>query len=196
MGDGLVVAALTKAQIEQIAGEARRSLGLSPDQRVAMTPILEHVLYDVIDGYDFRVVEDRVMGPMDGHTDARRPIVSLKESVYHQLQQGDPRARMTAAHEFGHLLMHSTMPYGYASSATYDPLVDPERQAQIFAAAFLMPRSAFVKHRTVRSAMVAFGVSKGAALCRARHLRHRLLDEAGSTARQQNKGRRSMTGAP
>jgi Zn-dependent peptidase ImmA (M78 family) len=139
-----------------------------------MLPILEHVLYDVIDGYDFQVEEDAIMGRLEGLTDTQRPIIKLRNSVYLALERGDGRSRFTAAHEFGHLVLHCGLPTYRAFSDEYQPLHDPERQANIFAAAFLMPRQAFLACRSVREAMTKFGVSQDAVSCRARILHHRL----------------------
>lgn len=172
MDNGRIVQARTAREVEELAANTREALGLSATGRVAMLPLLEHVLYEVLDEYDFRVEEDRSMGSLEGLTDDQHPIIYLKSSVYNALERGDGRARMTAAHEFGHLLMHCRMPTYRAFSDRYEPLYDPERQANIFAAAFLMPREAFVRCRTVREAMKTFGVSRDAANCRARKLNH------------------------
>lgn len=172
MDNGRIVHPRTAKEVEALAADARAALGLSDSARVAMLPLLEQVLYEVLDEYDFRVCEDREMSHMEGLTDDRVPIIYLKASVYNALEKGDPRSRMTAAHEFGHLLMHCGMPTFRAFSETYEPLYDPERQANIFAAAFLMPADAFKKCQTLRQAMTTFGVSKDAAMLRARKLRH------------------------
>jgi hypothetical protein len=168
-----VVCPRSAREVEIMADRVRADLELSPGDRVSMTPLLEQVLYDLIDDYDFHVEDDHIMGKMEGLTDDVRPVIKLKNSVYHALQRGDARARMTAAHEFGHLLMHCGMPTYRPFSTEYDPLRDPERQANIFAAAFLMPKKAFIECRTAKEVMRKFGVSLDAALCRARRLRHR-----------------------
>lgn len=174
MDNGRIVQPRTRKEVEALAGEARAALNLSSGGRVSMLPILEDVLFEVLDDYDFRIVEDKAMRSMEGLTDDRQPIIYLRNSVYNALERGDGRARMTAAHEFGHLLMHCGMPTFRAFSEQYEPLYDPERQANIFAAAFLMPKDAFLKCVTVREAMKTFGVSQDAAMCRARTLNHRL----------------------
>ena len=173
MGNGRIVYPRSAREVESLAAQARDALGLSGSGRVSMLPLLEQVLYEVLDDYDFRVLDDREMHELDGLTDEHRPIIYLKNSVYKALERGDGRARMTAAHEFGHLLMHCGMPTYRAFSHSYQPLYDPERQANIFAAAFLMPAEAFRRCRTAREAMKTFGVSQDAALCRARKLKHR-----------------------
>ncbi len=173
MVDARIVQSRTAREVEELADNARGILGLAPGDRVSMTPLLEQVLYDLIDDYEFIVEEDRVMGRLDGLTDCQLPIIRLRAGVYHALQRSDPRARMTAAHEFGHLLMHCGLPSYRAKTDVYQPLFDPERQANIFAAAFLMPREAFLRCRTIREAQRKFGVSMDAVMCRARKLRHR-----------------------
>lgn len=174
MGNDRIVARRTRREIEEIAESTRIALDLGLDDRVSMTPILEQVLYELIEGYEFHVEEDRKMGSFEGLTDDRRPIIKLKNSVYLALQRGERRPRMTAAHELGHLLMHCQQPTYRAFSTEYEPLYDPERQADIFAAAFLMPAQAFKTCKTVKEAMEKFGVSQDAVLCRARHLHHKL----------------------
>lgn len=169
-----IVAPRSKRQVEAIAEQVRLALDLDLDGRVAMMPILEQVLYDTIDGYEFHVEEDRVMGQLEGLTDTQRPIIKLRNSVYQALERGDGRARFTAAHEFGHLVLHCGLPTYRAFSDQYQPLYDPERQANIFAAAFLMPAKAFRTCRTVKQAMTNFGTSHEAVMCRARNLNHRL----------------------
>jgi Zn-dependent peptidase ImmA (M78 family) len=196
VADRRIVPPLSAREVEQFADDARAHLGLAPDDRVSMTPLLEQVLYDYIDDYDFRVAEDREMGSLDGLTDSTRPIITLKNSVYHALQRGDHRARMTAAHEFGHLLLHCRVPVGYASSSRRDPLRDPERQADIFASAFLMPREAFVRCSTVAEVRRKFGVSMDAALCRARRLKHKLAAGRPILSLNEKKERKPMRRAP
>ncbi len=169
-----IVAPRTKRELEAIAENVRLALDLDLDGRVAMMPILEQVLYDTIEGYEFHVEEDKVMGRLEGLTDTQRPIIKLKNSVYQALERGDGRARFTAAHEFGHLVLHCGLPTYRAFSDEYQPLHDPERQANIFAAAFLMPASAFRSCRSVKEAMRNFGTSHDAVMCRARNLNHRL----------------------
>jgi Zn-dependent peptidase ImmA (M78 family) len=194
--DRRIVPPLSAREVEQIASEVRADLGLDPDDRVSMTPLLEQVLYDVIDDYEFQVAEDAEMGDMDGLTDTRRPVITLKNSVYHALQRADSRARFTAAHEFGHLVLHCRAPIGYASTTKRDPLRDPERQADIFAAAFLMPAEAFRRCRTVSEVRRKFGVSKDAALCRARRLRHNLTGNRATLTLKEKRGHKPMLRTP
>lgn len=174
MDNGRIVLPRSRRQLEDIAANVRATLGLSAGGRVSMQPLLEETLYDVLDDYGFQVRRDKEMGQMDGLTDDQKPIIYLKESVYHRLERGEGGARMIAAHEFGHLVLHCGMPTFRAFSEEYQPLYDPERQANIFAASFLMPEQAFRECMSAREAMTRFGVSQDAAMYRARILKHKL----------------------
>ena len=143
MVDERFVMPRTRREIEHIAATVRAGLALAPDGRVSMLPILEIVLYEIFEGYEFHVREDHEMAGVDGLTDDNRPIIHIANRVYRALERGDGQARMTAAHEFGHLLLHSGAPTFHASADKPAPLYNPERQADIFASAFLMPEAAF-----------------------------------------------------
>lgn len=157
-------------KIEKIADQVREALGISPSTKVPVASVLENVLPDVIEGYEFHVDDARQLGKAEAITDGFRPIITFGAAAYNQLAADAPRARMTGAHELGHLLLH-TGRTGFARLEKRDPRLDPEKQADAFAAAFLMPASEFIKVRSIREAMDRFGVSRGAALCRARKLK-------------------------
>lgn len=171
---GRIVRPLTRAQIEAEAAAVRGYLGLEPHSRVSMLPLLEHVLDEAIPDFEFRVVENGHLGAADAVTDTVRPIIAMTDRTYRRLRNGDGWARMTAAHELGHLMLHCGMPHLYAHGGHNDPLTCPERQADIFAAAFLMPANAFRYIRSLAEARDRFGVSTSAAICRARHVGVRL----------------------
>lgn len=173
---GRVVQARTAREVEVLANDIRRALGLEAESRVAMLPLLELALPELIDGYEFRVVEDWALGGAEAVTDSHRPIIAMTNRTYQALRRSEPRARMTAAHELGHLMMHCGTPTYYAFGREEDPLTCPERQANNFAAAFLMPEKPFKRLRTVSDIRRTFGVSTDAALCRARKLGHRITD--------------------
>lgn len=128
--DGPAPSKRTPAQIEQYAIETRRRIGMKPDKPVnnvtrcmerldiLVTP-LQNPLLDLtkIDGISTPVYRFR-------------PFVStLNYDV-----PGD-RFRFSAAHELGHIVLHSA---GHDGS-----LSDRESEADRFAAEFLMPREVF-----------------------------------------------------
>lgn len=131
---------LTETDIEGLAQHIKRILGLDQEARISMVQLLER-MEDWLEDYIFSVLEDDEMPGMDGYTGIDQYEICLSNSTYEALNQGDPHARHTAAHELGHLMMHSRMPTGYARRAQYSRHVDPEWQADHFADVFLMPKS-------------------------------------------------------
>lgn len=179
---------LTRDEIEDLAWEARHTLGLRPFDKVPMARILQHSLPELIPDYEFRVIENAELGGAEAVTDAIRPIITFGASANAGLERDHHRARMTGAHELGHLLLH-TGQTAYAFLRKKDHRIDPEKQADIFAEAFLMPECAFRRMRSIREAMKTFGVSRDAAHYRARKLRMwGLVDKCHSTKPAKRKG--------
>ncbi|MGQ7828624.1 ImmA/IrrE family metallo-endopeptidase [Altererythrobacter sp. Z27] len=131
---------MTENEIEGLAGAMKRTLGLDQTKRVAMIQMLE-LMEEWLPDYIFTVQEDDAMPGMDGYTGLEHYEICLSNSTYLALHEGNPEARHTAAHELGHLLLHSQAPTAYARRSEYDRHVDPEWQADYFADAFLMPRA-------------------------------------------------------
>ena len=171
------VARRSERDIERLATMVRRELGVAPGARIAMQPVLEMALDEIYPGAYYTIEWDGDMNGAEARTDHFEPRISLSASTYAGLQNADPRPRMTVAHELGHLLMHTRQPVYHYSSRIRDRHVDPEWQADYFAAALLMPADAFRKMKTVKQAKKAFGVSRSAALMRARVLRHQIVDD-------------------
>lgn len=179
----------TREDLEELAWRARHDLNLKPFERVPMAHLLENLLPEMIEGFHVRVEEDERLGAAEAVTHQSRPIITFGERVYDGLYRDQGRPRMTAAHELGHLLLH-TGRCGYAYTQRYDPLIDPERQADIFAAAFLMPECAFRRANSIEDAMGRFGVTREAATCRARSLRMwRMIEGRQPSDRPKRKGR-------
>lgn len=160
-------------EIADLANMVREALQLG-QERVAMAPLLELALPEIIDDYELLILPDEQLGTAEGLTDLIKPIICLPERTYSALLAAEPRARFTAAHELGHLLMHTSSHVHYARAEHSDPNSNPEWQANVFASAFLMPETAFRQCRTAQEAMQRFGVSFSAVRRRAKRLKHRL----------------------
>ena len=160
---------LSREQIEDMAWKARNDFGLGPFDRVPVAHLLELVVPKLIPNYEIRVEDAGVLGGAEAITDAVRPIITFDEHVYEGMRRDQARYRMTGIHELGHLLLH-TGQTGLAFMAKPDPRVDLERQADIFAEAFMMPECAFRQVGSIREARDHFGVSRDAACYRARAL--------------------------
>lgn len=164
-------------QIENLARMVRREFGIEPHERIAMQPILEFAIDEMIEGAYLAIRPDREMEGAEGRTDLDEPVITLSAGTYARLGRGEARARMTAAHELGHLLMHCGQPVHFYRTRSKDHCFNPEWQADHFAGALLMPRESLVKFKTVSRVMKTFGVSRAAALRRAREVGHRLIDD-------------------
>lgn len=185
----------SRRQIEAIADAVREVLGISKGARIAMQPVLEFALDDLVEGAYYDIANDTDLGGAEGMTHGTEPVIVLSASCYMRLGRSDNRARMTVAHELGHLLLHSGQRVFHFSEPMNDNRFDPEWQADQFAAALLMPREAFSRMRTVKQAMKTFGVSKAAAIRRARVIGIRLSDGCHNFGRRKKKGH-GMTRTP
>lgn len=190
-----VVAPRSRQQIEVIAGEVRELFGLRPHDYVPVAQLIENVLPEMLPEYDYRIVENGQLGRAEAITDAHRPVITFTRKTYNGVYRNWARPRMTAIHEVGHLLLH-TGQHAFAFVERYDPLIDPERQADAFAAAFLMPEVAFREVKSIDEAMHRFGVTRDAATCRARKLRMLWLVRGSPPPRHAKKKGRSLRRAP
>lgn len=181
----------TRGQIEAIAAAVRAELGVSPDGRIAMQPILEFALDSLVEGAYYALESDREMNGAEGRTEGEDPVITLSASTYMRLNRGEARARMTVAHEIGHLLLHCGQRVFHFAENLDDVRFDPEWQADQFAAALMMPAEGFAKMRTVTQAMRTFGVSRSAAIRRASVVGIRLTDRGHRFGRRKKKERNS-----
>ncbi len=110
-----------------------------------MTKILEISLRRKIPVVSILIKDDRTMGTIEAYTQFEPPMIVLRESVYKAAAAFDRRARMTLAHELGHLLLHKSAeplnraPERYKNSDKLKPFASAEYQANVFGAAFLVP---------------------------------------------------------
>lgn len=116
--------------VDEAAAQARAALGVAPEEPIQhMLHVMERggVWVFLIDSS----VEDKLdaFSTWSG-THLERPVVALGTGLSWE------RVRFTAAHELGHLVMHR------AAADDGGRGVDIEREADRFAAAFLLPRPA------------------------------------------------------
>lgn len=169
-------ATLGSDQIEQMALEARRALGIEPDAPIPnLTRALERAGAVVFRMALPGVEENRVIGK--GHFGisywggpGERPVIGYFSG------SGD-RDRFTIAHELGHVVLHS-----YRT-----PGDEAEHEAHRFAGALLLPRARAAELITPTTSVTeiarikaAFGVSIQAIVMRAANLH--LIDETRKTS--------------
>lgn len=125
--------------IESAASELRKILRIEPHARVKMVHLVETVLEEVLPGYMFYVVPDEDLPGMDGITAVGSFTICLAEHTYVDLCDDTADARVVAAHELGHLILHSHQQPALARRTFNDDRVDPEWQADRFAEFWLAP---------------------------------------------------------
>lgn len=111
--------------------------------------------------------------------------ILLSEATYQDLRLDVPRSRFTLAHELGHAVLHCAylkaslegrVPQHRYKRTTLKAYLDPEWQANRFAAAFLMPTQAIGKCLregwSLAKIAAYFRVSRKAAQIRAEKIAH------------------------
>lgn len=141
----LIVASLSAKKIQSCAANLRYVLGFGNSYVPNMCGILEHHLPNLVPQYEFAVLEQIELedgGYAEGQTEFDPPRITLRVETYLLLVQDNPRARFTAAHEIGHLLLHEglrTLNRMPEKSVAKFRSKSAEWQANEFAAAFLAP---------------------------------------------------------
>lgn len=120
---------------------------------------------------DIVVQDDAEMGRLEAKAVPKPPRLFLSGSTYSSAQQGLPRSRMTIAHEIAHLYLghHAPAARMIGGNVTPDyirPGESAERQARVFAAAFLMPRDDVLSITSPERLARLFAVSLDAARVR------------------------------
>lgn len=160
------VSPMSAGKIEAATTAIRAALGLDPRSRVQMINLIETVLPDILPGYFFHVLPDDELPGMDGWSSIGEREICLSDSTYSALYASDPCARATAAHEFGHLMLHSGQVPRYARRHKDDERVDPEWQADVFADCWLMPRAGVLECRSADEVAERYTVPHEAAVRR------------------------------
>jgi len=140
--------------------EALRSAFRLDTKNIQMVNLMELVLPEVLPDFEFCVLPDAEMGGMAGVTAVGgEQMIILAESTYVALCQGDQEARHVAAHELGHLVLHSAQTPMLAKRTRDDHRVDPEWQADRFADLWLVPTEGVRKCRSAKHVAAKYNVS-------------------------------------
>src|SRR5580693_10497900 len=151
----------SRQDIAEIARDLRKSLGIdgqfSPDLSIALLR-----LKTVYPKFRLKIVSDEDLPNTEAKAFCKLYILKIRESILKALDRsGDPRTRWTVAHEFGHLALQH--PKNVFRKHRNQPIRKSDRQlereANIFAAEFLMPTHLAQRFTTVNDLSTRFQVS-------------------------------------
>ncbi len=165
-----VAASRNRNRIRKDTYQLRKKLGLLQTEYFPIMRVLENVLPVLYPGFYIEVVEDSTLPGRMAETVPEQCVIRVRESVYNAACNGTAWARMIMAHELGHFLLHDSQNTTFAyveKGSTLPPDVDPERQADIFAAELLIPYH-LIKDKNVYQVKKHFGVSHSAATAQLR----------------------------
>ncbi|MGE7472693.1 ImmA/IrrE family metallo-endopeptidase [Bosea sp. NPDC003192] len=171
---------LTDDEIERRATALRKELGLDKQLRLDLMTVI-HKAKGKFKRFDYLRVPDRGMPDAEAQFDSETGVISMRESVFQGMQNGNERARMTVAHEMGHFaLKHAgvrnrAMQPG-AAEKYLASVRSAEREAMRFAAAFLAPADLIGPHDNAHEIALRFGLSLQAAeirRCEVEEMRNR-----------------------
>ena len=151
--------------IRKDAFNLRRKLGIEPRTYVDILKVLELVLPRIDHLFHLVPVDDDELYGCSALTVPIDHVIYVKQSVYLAADEGEGWARMVLAHEWGHYVYHGPANVAFAridQNEKIHPDIDPERQAEIFAAEFLVP-SGELKGMNQFEVSNAYGVSMKAA---------------------------------
>jgi Zn-dependent peptidase ImmA (M78 family) len=96
---------MSRISIRRLARQVRESLGVDDPN----FPIIEYMeIYHQIDKtFVYDIIEMEIMGDNHGITFPDKKLMLIREDVYEGAVDGAGQDRLTIAHEFGHLLMHT-----------------------------------------------------------------------------------------
>lgn len=164
-GQSIEVPHRSRSDVSRFAYLVRRELKVTEDY-FPIIQFLELVMPMVFEDFVFGVKSEEEMGCNHGLTIPSENAIYLRADVYEGALKGNPRDRFTAAHELGHYLMHRDVPVTYhrmIGRKRLPPEIDSECQANLFAAALLMPERKLRKCRSLAEVAKKFGVSRKAA---------------------------------
>lgn len=153
---------MSRAAIRHLARQVRETL----EWKEPHFPIVEYMeIYHQIDkSFVYDICEKEIMGDNHGITFPDKKIMLIREDVYEGAVDGNGRDRLTIAHEFGHLHMHTNLGLARkAADADIPAFRSSEWQANCFGGELLVSAAHIAACRDPWEASQVFGVSLDAA---------------------------------
>jgi hypothetical protein len=160
----------TDEELEAAARKFLRIIGLEHQVRPDMMTIISKLKH-VVPSFGYRRVPDAEMPDADARWSSDDFEISMRESVFVAMQRGDPRARMTVAHELSHyLLEHKGLLNRGAvksiSELSVQRIIAQEAEARRLAPIILSPEHLIPDPASIDDLVTMFGLSHQAALIR------------------------------
>lgn len=136
----------TPSVIEGYTQGLRKLLRLGDSPYFNIVSVIENGLGRHLQGFALEVLSHKELRSVEAFTAFNPVRIGVREDVYEGAYKNDTRARFTVAHELGHLCLHWGYPRPRLAPEAQKPN-DPsakgrvEKEANQFAAAFLMPRA-------------------------------------------------------
>jgi hypothetical protein len=177
MIEDFIVPPKSAKEIESKALAWRDALGVSEQWAPNVVDLIELKLPKVFPHFALLVRSDEEMGDAEAYTEFNPPLIAVRQSVYMLAERNDGRARMTFAHEFGHLVLHPgaskpRIASGNQMKVQVRPFESAEWQARKFAAYFLLPEHIVRQFSTSRELSTCCHVSHQAAEIRFAEVAH------------------------
>jgi Zn-dependent peptidase ImmA (M78 family) len=155
----------------------RDALGVSEQWAPDLVDLIETKLPKIFPNFALLVRSDGEMRDAEAYTEFNPPLIAVRQSVYLLAKRNDGRARVTFAHEFGHLVLHPgaskpRVETGNQAVAHVRPFESAEWQARKFAAYFLLPEHIVRQFGTMRELSACCHVSHQAAEIRFAEVAH------------------------
>lgn len=151
----------SRADLANITNRLRKIMGMENTLYFPIIQTIELILPRVDEKFDYLIVEENELPP-DTYalTYPDESLMLIRKDVYDNVCEDQGRARFTLAHEFCHYLLHDEANISFARSTNEIPAyVDPEWQANTFAAELLIPKK-LIKGLSIEEIMIKCGVSK------------------------------------
>jgi hypothetical protein len=161
----------TDAELARLATRLRDDLGLAEQCRPDMMTVIQKAKARYRHFGYLRVPDDE-MGEAEASWDNDAGVLRMRESVFRAMQRGEPRARMTIAHELAHFILkhegvHNRNALPGVAERVSARLRREESEAKRFAALFLAPTNMIPTSCAPAEIAEKFGLSAEAAAIRA-----------------------------
>ncbi len=160
----------TDEELEEVARSLLKRLGIEYQVRPDLMTIITKIRR-MNPAFKYGRIPDHDMPDAEAQWDSSDYVLRMRESVFVGMQRGEPRARMTVAHELSHytlrhegLLNRRTV--RSASEVAVDRIRRQESEARRLAPMLLAPEYLVPEPVTLDVLMETFGLSEEAAIYR------------------------------